>query len=65
MKLPSVASETYFDIVSAAPKIVSSDFGKDEVTRQVTFGAALRERRRSQRRGGGSTHAPDGGLGQE
>ena len=38
--LPSVDSATYFDIVSAAPKIVSSDLGKEEVTRQVTAGVS-------------------------
>src|SRR5215510_8473116 len=38
VKLPSVASETIFANTSAPPKIVSSDFGNDEVSRQLIFG---------------------------
>jgi hypothetical protein len=48
-KLPSVASRTYFAIVSAAPKIVSSAFGNDDVTRQEIFGDRLRDGRGGQR----------------
>jgi hypothetical protein len=38
-KLPSVDSLTKSAIVTAAPKIVSSAFGNDEVQRHVIFGA--------------------------
>jgi hypothetical protein len=36
--LPSVASETYLEIVSQAPKIVSSDFGQLAVNRHLMVG---------------------------
>jgi len=36
--LPSVASETYLEIVSQPPKIVSSDFGQLAVNRHLIVG---------------------------
>jgi len=41
LNLPSVISDTYLEIVSHAPQMVSSDFGQLAVNRQRMSGADL------------------------